>query len=429
MTDLANQEFGKHYQVGYCTNVHAGRDLPSVLDNLEKHSLPIRKLVGSELPLCVGLWFSEVSAAQALQPAALASLKNKLEQFQLVPFSLNGFPQGDFHSRVVKHRVYQPTWWQQERLDYTLNLIRLLDQLLAYGQVGSISTLPIAWRDPLPTRDQLKQAASQLIEVATVLHRQFEQTGRKIVLAIEPEPGCYLTDSSSFRMFFNEYLRAAYLPDGTSEIVGEYLTLCHDVCHAAVMYEDQTFELQQLKNDDIAIGKVQVSSAVKVDWDAMTGSQRVEAFEQLKGFAEDRYLHQVNRTVNRSVNRSVNQTVNQTVNRTESARESRELIEDLPAAMSSVSNSADLTGEWRIHFHVPIFLSQLGLIQSTQSEILKLLEILSGPADSRPEFTGHFEVETYAWGVLPKALFVESLNEGIAREVTWFNKALSLKGK
>ena len=409
MTDLANQAFGKHYQVGYCTNVHAGRDLPSVLDSLEKHSLPIRKLVGSEQSLCVGLWFSEVSAAQALQPAPLASLKNKLEQFQLVPFTLNGFPQGDFHSRVVKHRVYQPTWWQRERLDYTLNLIRLLDQLLPYGQVGSISTLPISWSDPLPSRDQLKQAASHLIEVANVLHRQFEQTGRKIVLAIEPEPGCYLTDSSSFRMFFNEYLRAPSLPDGTSEIVGEYLTLCHDVCHAAVMYEDQAFELQQLKNDDIAIGKVQVSSAIKVDWDAMTGSERVEAFEQLKGFAEDRYLHQVNRT--------------------DSAKETRELVEDLPTAMSSVSASTDLTGEWRIHFHVPIFLSQLGLIQSTQSEILKLLEILSGPADTRPEFTGHFEVETYAWGVLPAALRVESLNEGIAREVTWFNKALSLNGR
>ncbi len=412
MTDLANQAFGKHYQVGYCTNVHAGRDLPSVLDSLEKHSLPIRMLVDSEQPLCVGLWFSEISAAQALQPALLASLKNKLEQFQLVPFTLNGFPQGDFHSRVVKHRVYQPTWWQQERLDYTLNLIRLLDQLLPDGQVGSISTLPISWSDPLPTRDQLKQAASQLIEVATVLHRQFEQTGRKIVLAIEPEPGCYLTDSSSFRMFFNEYLRAPSLPDGTSEIVGEYLTICHDVCHAAVMYEDQAYEMRQLKNDDISIGKVQVSSAIRVDWDAMTGSERVEAFEQLKGFAEDRYLHQVNRTKSGK----------------KSGKESKELVEDLPAAMSSVTASAELTGEWRIHFHVPIFLSQLGLIQSTQWEIQKLLAILTGPVDNRPEFTGHFEVETYAWGVLPAALQVESLNEGIAREVTWLNKELSPHG-
>ncbi len=403
MTDLVNRSFGKHYQVGYCTNVHAGRDLPSVLDNLEKHSLPIRKLVDSDQPLCVGLWFSEDSAAEALQPEHLSRLKSKLDLFRLVPFTLNGFPQGDFHSRVVKHRVYQPTWWQRERLDYTLNLVQLLDQLLPYGQVGSISTLPISWGNPLPSRDQLKQAASNLIAVATVLHRQFEQTGRKIVLAIEPEPGCYLTDSSSFRMFFNEFLRAPSLPDGSSEIVGEYLTLCHDVCHAAVMYEDQALELQQLKNDEIAIGKVQVSSAIKVDWNIMTPSERVEAFEQLKGFAEDRYLHQTNCSG--------------------SANEARQLIEDLPPALTTTS-PANLSGEWRIHFHVPIFLTRIGLIQSTQNEITRMLEILSGPSVCRPEFTGHFEVETYAWGVLPESLKVGSLNEGIAKEVAWFNNAL-----
>ena len=267
------------YQVGYCTNVHAGRDLPSVLENLANHCLPIRKLVALDQPLCVGLWFSEVSAAQAMQSEQLARLKNKLAEFQLVPFTLNGFPQGDFHSQVVKHRVYKPTWWQQERLDYTLNLIQLLDQILPPGQIGSISTLPIAWGSPEPTRDQLRQAASQLVEIAKVLHKLFEHTGRKIVLAIEPEPGCYLTDSASFRTFYNQFLRSGELPTGTSKIVGDYLTLCHDVCHAAVMYEDQKQELQQLKNDEIAIGKVQVSSAIQVEWETMSVPERNEAFK------------------------------------------------------------------------------------------------------------------------------------------------------
>ena len=180
-----NSASENQYQIGYCTNVHAGRDLPSVLENLQNHCLPIRKLVDSNEPLCVGLWFSELSAAQALQPDQLAKLQQKLAESQLVPFTLNGFPQGDFHSQVVKHRVYQPTWWHRERLDYTLNLIHLLDQLLPPEQTGSISTLPIAWCQPAPTRDQLKQAALNLVEVATTLHCLFEHTGRKIVLVKE----------------------------------------------------------------------------------------------------------------------------------------------------------------------------------------------------------------------------------------------------
>ncbi len=404
MKNSANPEIKKQNQVGYCTNVHAGKDLPSVLDNLANHCFPIRKLVAFDQPLCVGLWFSEVSAAQANQMEQSARLKDKLAEFQLVPFTLNGFPQGDFHSQIVKHRVYQPTWWQQERLEYTLNLVRLLDQILPPGQIGSISTLPIAWGIPEPSREQLKRAASQLVQVATVLHRLFEQTGRKIVLAIEPEPGCYLTDSSSFRMFYNQYLRSPDLPDGTSEIVGEYLTLCHDVCHAAVMYEDQKLELQQLKNDEIAIGKVQVSSAIQVEWDTLSMLERMEAYEQLRGFAEDRYLHQTNCY--------------------DETKTKSELVEDLPIALSSVSSPAKLSGQWRIHFHVPIYLQKLGLIRSTQNEISILLEILSGPASQRPEFTGHFEVETYAWGVLPEAMRLGSLNEGIAKEIVWLKNHL-----
>lgn len=394
----------ENYQVGYCTNVHAGRDLSSVLGNLTNHCNPIRKLVDPNKSLCVGLWFSEVSAAQAIQMDQLVLLQERLAEYQLVPFTLNGFPQGDFHSQVVKHRVYQPTWWQRARLDYTLNLIHLLDQILPPGEVGSISTLPIAWSHPVPTREQLKHAASQLIEVAKELHRLFEHTGRKIVLAIEPEPGCYLTDSSSFRMFFNEYLRAPNLADGTSNIVGEYLTLCHDVCHAAVMYEDQRKELQHLKHDEIAVGKVQVSSAIQVDWDSMSIDQKIEAIDQLKGFAEDRYLHQTHRS--------------------NSDRSKLEMIEDLPQALNSLTSPDSLKGMWRIHFHLPIFLSNLGRIGSTQNEITTMLQVLAGPMEGRPVFTGHFEVETYAWGVLPESMRVACLNDGISKEVAWFQAQL-----
>ena len=101
------------------------------------------------------------------------------------------------------------------------------------------------------------------------------------------------------------------------------------------------------------------------------------------------------------------------------------MVEDLPIALTSVLMPADLLGQWRIHFHVPIYLQQFGLIRSTQNEITKLLDILSGPASELPEFTGHFEVETYAWGVLPEAMRLGSLNEGIAKEILWLKNHLA----
>ena len=37
----------------------------------------------------------------------------------------------------------------------------------------------------------------------------------------------------------------------------------------------------------------------------------------------------------------------------------------------------------------------------------------------------HFEVETYAWSVLPESLQVGQLSDGIAREMRWFAELLA----
>jgi hypothetical protein len=404
MTDQENNAKRLPLRIGYCTNVHAGRDLPAVLDNLLHFSLPIRQLVSPESSMGVGLWFSEVSAQQAIVPANLHLLRSRLDEYQLVPFTLNGFPQGDFHSQIVKHRVYQPTWWQRERCDYTLSLIRILDALLPAGEVGSISTLPIAWSVPPPTDDELARATAHLMEIAMELHQLFERTGRKIVLAIEPEPGCFLTDSASFRAFFNRYLSAPNLTSHQSHVAREYLTLCHDICHAAVMFEDQVHELNQLERDGIGIGKVQVSAAIRIDWQSKSLEERVVAWKQLSSFAEDRYLHQT--TIRRDAAQGIT------------------LSEDLGVALSTVQSVEDLVGQWRVHFHVPIFLTSFGLLESTQPEIKKLIDILAGTSSKRPSFTGHYEVETYAWSVLPDAISETSLSQGIAKEIGWFKNSL-----
>jgi hypothetical protein len=409
MTEIrssTNSANSRNYQVGYCTNVHAGRDLPAVIENIDNYCLPIRNMVRPQSSLGVGLWFSEKSASQLLEDDNLRRLRERLVSHRLVPFTLNGFPQGDFHSEVVKHRVYHPTWWQPERLDYTLNLVKILDGLLMPGQVGSISTLPISWGAPHPTSQQLHAAAQNLLAVAESLHRLMESTGRFITLAIEPEPGCALTDSRSLRKFFQDYLSAPALTSRQSELAHRYLSVCHDVCHAAVMFEDQQLELEQMQSEGISIGKVQVSSAIEVHWHTMTIAQRVDAFEQLRSFAEDRYLHQT--VVQQSSTRSTS------------------MIEDLPAAVAAISDPKLLDDQWRIHFHVPIYLERFGDLQSTQYEITTLLQLIDQP--NMPRFTGHFELETYAWGVLPKSIQAKSLCEGIAQEIAWFDQALATNG-
>ncbi len=49
--------------------------------------------------------------------------------------------------------------------------------------------------------------------------------------------------------------------------------------------------------------------------------------------------------------------------------------------------------EWRAHYHVPIFIENYEVLQSTQKDIEQVLAI----QDVQP-FTFHLEVETYTLG-------------------------------
>ena len=58
------------------------------------------------------------------------------------------------------------------------------------------------------------------------------------------------------------------------------------------MFEDQAEMFRRYDEAGIKIGKVQVSNAIRVDFDALSEREKPEALRQLKAFEEDRYLHQ-----------------------------------------------------------------------------------------------------------------------------------------
>lgn len=85
---------------------------------------------------------------------------------------------------------------------------------------------------------------------------------------------------------------------------------------------------------------------------------------------------------------------------------------DLPEALKVLNTTNE--EEWRIHFHVPVFLDNYGSLASTQDQIsIVLNEILKNPS-----LTNHLEVETYTWEVLPEDTRL-SLGESISRELAW----------
>jgi hypothetical protein len=389
---------------GYCTNVHANASLEKTRANLEKHALGVKRRISPQEPMGIGLWLSAQAAQELVQSGQVEAFAAWLRNIGLVPFTMNGFPYGDFHEQVVKHKVYQPTWWEPARLEYTLQLAEILNSLLPPGVEGSISTLPISWpksagsqqdptgKGPLLPLDEglLNASAAQLRRVAAEFAALEARTGRLIYLCIEPEPGCVLDTADDLVSFFHDHL----LPDGDEHPIRRHLRICHDICHSAVMFEDQQEAVRKYATAGIEIGKVQVSSAVGVDFESLPASERQSALDMLRAkFVEPRYLHQTSVCDH-----------GQTT-----------LYEDLPLAVAQARPS----GRWRTHFHVPIYWEGSSPFQTFRDQIPPCIQAVLKYSSCR-----HFEVETYAWGVLPPELQHEELADGIAQEMDWFRSVV-----
>jgi len=376
-------------QLGYCTNVHAGHDLTATLSNLDLHAAGVRRELEMTQKLGVGLWLAAEAAEEARTRTEM--IRERLDAAGLRVFTLNGFPYSNFHEAVVKHRVYEPDWADPARLAYTLDLIEVLDGILDDGAEGSISTLPIGWPGAPCAPVNLDTAADHLHRVARHLANLEAQTGRLIHVDLEPEPGCIFDQSADMVRFWNESLLRGR---GASEhMLRRYLRVCHDVCHASVVFEDQADAFAKYAGAGILVGKVQVSSSLCMDLRGSDAARRGEAIDELRQFREPRYLHQTRVRTGERVR----------------------AFEDLPEAFEAAAREPGLTrdAEWRVHFHVPIHLERVGLLGTSQDQIEPALGLALAAG------VRHFEVETYAWTVLPEELRAMNLAAGIAEELRW----------
>jgi sugar phosphate isomerase/epimerase len=365
---------GSLLHLAYCSNVHPADDLDGVAQQLERYAARVRERLDVPV-LGVGLWV----AAPALNPDAAQRLSSHLDRLGLEVVTLNGFPYRAFHAPVVKRDVYWPHWAQDSRREYTLGLAELLAVLLPAGiEEGSISTLPLGWREGW---DDAAQAAAlaALADLASDLEALHARSGKRIRVALEPEPGCTVET-------------IAQACDALAGLAPEWIGVCLDACHLAVQFETASDAVARLRDSGVSIVKTQVSSALRVP-----EPSSAEGRELLARFDEPRFLHQVRECVNSHV----------------------EGVDDLPEALSGA-----LPGEreWRVHFHVPVNSSE----HTTQDELGETLAALAG--GSSP-LTRHFEVETYTWSVMRDApTDDEGLVAGLAGELEWTRDRLVALG-
>lgn len=390
----------------YCTNVHRGESWPDIFAALRRHLPEVKRRASPQAPMGVGLRLSAVAAEALDAPDALETLREFLAAQQLYVFTINGFPYGPFHGERVKEQVYAPDWRTPERLAYTDRLAGLLAALLPDDQpglTGSVSTVPGAFRASATT-DAREAIAEALLRHAAHLAALEDRTGRRIALALEPEPMCLMETTAEAVGFFEEFLftaeaaaRFAALsgraPSVAERLLRRHLGLCLDVCHAAVEFEAPADSLAVLRRAGVAVMKLQLSSALLVP------RMDSAAAELLRRFDDGVYLHQVVEHGANGLTRYL----------------------DLPEALAAWHDGGAPGREWRVHCHVPVFHdAPLGHFATTQPTLLDML------ARQRDDgISPHLEVETYTWDVLPPELRTGGLDAAVARELAWVRDRLA----
>ena len=366
---------GSLLHLAYCSNVHPADDLDGVSAQLERYAARVRSRLDVPV-LGVGLW---VAAPAVADRDAADRLAAQLSRLGLEVVTLNGFPYKAFHAPVVKLGVYWPHWAQDERRDYSLGLARLLARLLPEDiEEGSISTLPLGWREGWGEAEQTA-ALNALSDLASELERIERDTGKRIRLALEPEPGCTVET-------------IAQAADALAGLAPEWIGVCLDACHLAVQFETASGAVASLRSAGVPIVKTQVSSALRVD-DPSSEAGR----ELLARFDEPKFLHQTRERVDGRVAG----------------------VDDLPEALSG---GLPARGEWRVHFHVPVNTAE----HTTQDELVATLGALAGGG---APLTRHYEVETYTWSVMRDApRDDEGLVAGLAGELEWTRDRLVALG-
>lgn len=403
-------------RVGYCLNLHAAETLADVQRAIETFSVPLReRLAPGGSSFGVGMYLA-AGAARELRadPDAARALRDFLRAHRMDPFTFNAFPYGDFQEDGLKARVYQPSWMEQERLDYTVDVAwaaaALVEASRDQPRMVSISTHPGAYGADINDRSGLRRCAEGMGRAVGELARIEEETGVRVILSLESEPDASARNGRALA----EYLVFARLiatrvlqeefgaeVEGSALLAARHLGTCLDCCHSAVEFEEAVDSLA-LATHGGPLGKVQVSSALRLPDPA----RHPEARAELLAMDEPRFLHQV------------------------TARADGAFIHlpDLPALVEALEVEGSpwaSAEEWRCHFHVPLDQATFGALETTRGHADRIVDgLLADPEGwTTPEL--HLEIETYTWSILGDP---GQVVEGLEREYGHLTERLAAAG-
>ena len=370
--------------LAYCTNIHRGEGWNETFHGLNEYTLKVKEKVSQSDPFAIGLRLGYKAALELSETGSrnLDEFIKWLDHNNCYIFSINGFPYGQFHGSRVKEQVYSPDWTFDSRVEYTNLLFDILAKILPSGMSGSVSTLPGSFKEFI--QDDIRQGnviIENLARCGKHINDLIEKTGKDLHLGLEPEPLGWFENTPETLSFFKRFRNIH--GDEFDNVIG----VNYDTCHLAIEYENAKESLLLLKNNNIKISKIHLSSALKLKPNQQT-------VDSLKEYQDDVYLHQV-------------------IARLQNGDLIR--FKDLPDAIENFLKGNCNDDEWRVHFHIPLHASPDSLFDDTRDHIKDTLSVLS----SDPEMCKHLEMETYTWEVLPNSMQSNSVVDQLSLEYDW----------
>ena len=387
----------------YSTLVHPGDNWDEMWHSLTTYVPAVKERVCPDRPFGVSLRLSGKSAERLTADAKeRARLKAFLADNDMYLYTVNAFPHGQFKGVRVKEQVYEPDWRTDQRALYTMQVADILAEVVPAGIAPSIQSPPCGFKPRVTGPDVVDAYTRQVLGVVAHLVRLEERTGRTVTLALEPEPFCFMEVTAEAVDYFTGHLYADKSAETLAKATGipvakahaalrRHLGLVYDICHQAVEFEDITASLASLVAAGIPVFKLQEAAALRVP---VVTQELVDA---LTPFADTVYLTQTIENRDGRLTRYLN-------------------LEDAFTAW----NKDPGPREWRTHFHVPVFLDDLGLFKTTRFAIEEALRFHKATPVSR-----QLEIETYTWDVLPAHLKTGDITDYVVRELEWVKSQLA----
>jgi hypothetical protein len=381
----------------YSTLVHPGDNWEQIWKSVNTYLPQVKARFAPTQKFGVCLRLAAPTAEALTQDKGkVADLKTFFADNDLYLYTANAFVYGVFKKQVIKEEVYEPDWRTEDRTRYTMQVANLLAELAPEGIEPSIQSAPLGFK-PRVTGDDVVQAyTTNVIRVIAHLVKLQKETGRTVTLGLEPEPRCFLETTDETIAYFTKELFSGRTAQRLAKLAGlneadaatamrRHTGVVFDIGHQAVGYEDIPASLHKLVDNGIRIVKLQEAAAMYMP------DVTQKTVDALQAFAKTIYLSQTCQKKDGKTTWFLN-------------------LED--AFEDWYKNPGPR--EWRTHFHVPVFLNDLGAFGTTRFALEQALAV-----HKKTPLSSHLEIETYTWDVLPDRLKTGDIVEYVTRELEW----------